>query len=105
MPDVEAGKAFEQAAQIYNKNLNEPDDAANVLTDAYKAYRKDDPQAAVRSINFAIDRYCAKGNFRRAATHKENLGELFETELHDTKSALEAYEAAASWYEGDNANA
>lgn len=104
-PDLDAGKAFEQAAQIQNKNLSEPDDAANTLVDAYKAYRKEDPQAAVRCINFAIDRYCAKGNFRRAATQKENLAELFEVELGDTKSALEAYEAAAGWYEGDGANA
>lgn len=75
------------------------------MVDAFKAYRKEDPQAAVRCLNFAIDRYCAKGNFRRAATQKEQLADVFETELQDTKSALEAYETAAGWYEGDNANA
>ena len=104
-PDIDAGKAFEQAAQIQTKNLNEPDDAANTLVDAFKSYRKDDPQAAVRCLNVAVERYCAKGNFRRAASHKENLGEVFEMELGDAKSALECYEAAAGWYEGDNANA
>lgn len=57
----------------------------------------------MRCLNTSIERYCAKGNFRRAASHKENLGELFELELGDSKSALEAYEAAAGWYEGDNA--
>lgn len=101
----EAGKAFEQAAEVQTKNLNELDDAANTLIDAFKAYRKEDPQAAVRCLNVSIDRYCAKGNFRRAASHKESLGELFELELGDQKSAAEAYEAAAGWYEGDNANA
>ncbi|UNI20084.1 vesicular-fusion protein S17 [Purpureocillium takamizusanense] len=103
--NVEAGKAFEQAAQIQTNKLNEPDDAANTLVDAFKAYRKEDPQAAARCLNVAIDRYCSKGNFRRAATHKESLGELYDQDLGDTKSALEAYEAAAGWYEGDNANA
>ncbi|CAM1503872.1 Fc.00g014630.m01.CDS01 [Cosmosporella sp. VM-42] len=103
--NIDAGKAFEQAAQIQTKNLNEPDDAANTLVDAFKSYRKDDPQAAVRCLNVAVERYCAKGNFRRAASHKENLGEVFEMELGDAKSALECYEAAAGWYEGDNANA
>ncbi|KAF7551850.1 hypothetical protein G7046_g7589 [Stylonectria norvegica] len=103
--NVDAGKAFEQAAQIQTKNLNEPDDAANTLVDAFKAYRKDNPKDAVRCLNVAVDRYCAKGNFRRAASHKENLGEVFEMEMGDPKSALECYEAAASWYEGDNANA
>lgn len=53
----------------------------------------------------AVDRYCAKGNFRRAASHKESLGELYEQEMDDPTSALECYEAAAGWYEGDNANA
>lgn len=103
--DVEAGKAFEQAAQIQTKNLNEPDDAANTLVDAFKAYRKDDPQAAIRCLNVSVERYCAKGNFRRAAGHKESMGEMYEQELNDLKSAVEAYEAAAAWYEGDNANA
>ncbi|KAF4471455.1 transport vesicle fusion SEC17 [Fusarium albosuccineum] len=102
---IEAGKAFEQAAQIQTDRLKEPDDAANTLVDAFKAYRKDDPQAAARCLNVAVDRYCAKGNFRRAATHKESLGELYETEVGDAKSALECYELAATWYEGDNATA
>ncbi|KAM4059937.1 soluble NSF attachment protein, SNAP domain-containing protein [Hirsutella rhossiliensis] len=103
--NMEAGKAFEQAAQIQTGKLNEPDDAANTLVDAFKAYRKDDPQAAVRCLNVAVDRYCAKGNFRRAASQKETMGELYEQDLGDSKSALECYEAAAGWFEGDNANA
>ncbi|OLN92265.1 putative vesicular-fusion protein sec17-like protein [Colletotrichum chlorophyti] len=101
----EAGQAFEKAAQVQTNNLKEPDDAANTLVDAFKAYRKDDPEAAVRCLDVAVNQYCAKGNFRRAAGHKEALGELFETELGDSKRALESYEAAASWYEGDNAAA
>jgi alpha-soluble NSF attachment protein len=101
----EAGQAFEKAAQIQTKNLNELDDAANTNVDAFKAYRKTDPQAAARCLKVAIDRYCAKGNFRRAASQKEQLGEHYEQELGDSKSALEAYETAAGWYESDNANA
>jgi len=46
-----------------------------------------------------------KGNFRRAATHKQTLAELFEVELGDHKRAMEAYETAAGWYENDNAEA
>lgn len=103
--NIEAGKAFEQAAQVQTQNLKEPDDAANSLVDAFKAYRKDDPQAAARCLDIAINRYCAKGNFRRAASQKEQLGELFEVDVGDLKAALECYEAAAGWYEGDNATA
>ncbi|KAB5528182.1 vesicular-fusion protein sec17 [Coniochaeta sp. 2T2.1] len=101
----EAGQAFEKAAQICLKDLKEPDDAANQMVDAFKVYRTESPQDAARCLEFAIDRYCAKGNFRRAAGYKESLGEVFEQQLGDTKAALDAYETAAGWYEGDNATA
>ena len=51
----------------------------------------------------AIGHYTSKGNFRRAATHEQNLAELYEVEIGDMKRAGEAYELAASWYENDNA--
>lgn len=101
----EAGLAFEKAASIQLQHLNEPDDAANTMNDAFKAYRKTDPEDAARCLEKAIQHYCAKGNFRRAATHKENLGELFEVELGDQARAAAAFEEAASWYESDNAEA
>jgi len=64
-----------------------------------EAYRKDDPEAAARCLDKAITHYCSKGNFRRAATHKQNLGELYEVELGDNTRAAAAYEEAAGWYE------
>lgn len=103
--DLDAGKTFEKAAEVFNKNLNEPDDAANTMLDAFKAYKKTDPQAAVRCVKFAIQRYTAKGNFRRAASQQEALAEVYEQELGDVKGALAACETAATWYEGDGANA
>jgi len=101
----EAGEAFEKAAAVQRQNLNEPDDEANSLTEAFKAYRKDDPEAAARCLDRAIAHYCSKGNFRRAATHKQNLAELYEVELGDNGRAGAAYEEAAGWYESDNAEA
>ncbi|KAI9757492.1 MAG: vesicular-fusion protein S17 [Lichina confinis] len=101
----EAGLAFERAAAIQTKNLNEPDDAANTLVEAFKAYRKTDPQDAARVLEQAIQHYTLKGNFRRAATYKQNLAELYEVELTDQKKAIDAYETAGSWFEGDNAEA
>ncbi|KAI0124533.1 TPR-like protein [Hypoxylon sp. NC0597] len=101
----EAGQAFEKAAAVQSKQLNEPDDAANTLVDAFKVYRKENPEDAVRCLDVAINQYCKKGNFRRAAQHKESMGEIFENEIGDTKRALECYEVAAGWYEGDNAAA
>jgi alpha-soluble NSF attachment protein len=101
----EAGAAFEKAANIQASKLNEPDDAANSKIDAFKAYKQVDPEAAVRCLDDAIKQYCVRGNFRRAASHKESEGELFELEIGDMKRALECYETAAGWYEGDNASA
>jgi len=49
----EAGLAFERAATIQTQNLSEPDDAANTLTEAYKAYRKTDPEDAARVLQQA----------------------------------------------------
>ncbi|KAL5113888.1 vesicular-fusion protein S17 [Pleosporales sp. CAS-2024a] len=99
----EAGEAFEKAASVQRQNLNELDDEANTLTEAFKAYKKDDPEAAARCLDKAIMHYCSKGNFRRAATHKQNLAELYEVELGDNVRAGAAYEEAAGWYEADNA--
>lgn len=101
----EAGQAFEKAAQISIKHLKEPDDAANMMVDAFKVYRKEYPEDACRCLQAAIDRYCAKGNFRRAAGYQESLGEVYELELGNNKAALQAYETAAGWYETDNATA
>ncbi|KAF3766012.1 TPR-like protein [Cryphonectria parasitica EP155] len=101
----EAGQTFERAAEIQRDQLKELDDAANTYVDAFKAYRNDSPDDAARCLEFSINQYCTKGNFRRAASHKENLGELFETQLGDTRRACEAYEMAAGWYEGDGAAA
>ncbi|KAL8856167.1 MAG: hypothetical protein Q9178_007205 [Gyalolechia marmorata] len=102
---TEAGQAFERAASIQTSKLSEPDDAANSLTEAYKSYRKTSPQDAARTLSQAINHYTTKGNFRRAATNQQNLAELYEVEIGDEKAALEAYEVAAGWFEGDNAEA
>lgn len=101
----EAGQCFEKAASIQADKLNEPDDAANTLTDAFKSYRKDEPEDAARCLEKAITHYTLKGNFRRAAGHKQNLAELYELEIGDQKRAMESYETAAGWYENDNAEA
>ena len=53
----------------------------------------------------AINHYISKGNFRRAATHQQNLAEIYEIELGDEKRAADAYETAAGWFESDHAEA
>jgi alpha-soluble NSF attachment protein len=103
--DKEAGLAFEVAAKIHEERLNEPDDAANLRVEAFKVYRKDFPEDAVRCLDLAIKRYTAKGNFRRAASHMENMADVVETQLGDLKRAMKCYNDAAHWYEDDWAKA
>jgi alpha-soluble NSF attachment protein len=100
----EAGQCFEAAAGIHRDKLNEPDDAANQMVDAFKVYRKEYPQDAIRCVQVAINRYQAKGNFRRAASHLENAAELLD-EVGDRKGAMPLYSDAARFYEEDGAKA
>ncbi|KAL2827700.1 soluble NSF attachment protein [Aspergillus pseudoustus] len=102
---MEAGQAFERLAQIQSTNLNEPDYAANSLTDAFKVYRMCNLDDAVRVLSSVIQHYVVKGNRRRAATEKHNLAEIYELELRDIHKALEAYEQAGKWFKVDNSPA
>lgn len=101
----EAGDAFLRAAAVQSKQLNEPDDSANTLIEAYKSYRKTNPEDAAQALERAIAHYTSKGNFRRAATNQQNLAELYEVEIADPKRAIAAYDTAAGWFESDNAEA
>ena len=74
------------------------------MVDAFKVYRKEYPQDAIRCIKVAIQRYEAKGNFRRAASHLENAAELLD-EVGDRKGAMPLYTTAAEHYEEDGAKA
>lgn len=86
---------------------DERDDAANTLVEAYKSYRRTDPQNAARVLNQAISLFTAKGNFRRAAGYQFSLAELYEqeTELFPPDASMDAYDTAAEWYASDQADA
>jgi alpha-soluble NSF attachment protein len=74
-------------------------------SEAFKSYRKTSPLDAARTLSAAIEIYTANGNFRRAATNMQTLGELYELEVGDPAKALQSYETAANWYSDDNAEA
>lgn len=95
---------YTKAATIQGTKLNELNDMATTLQDAFKAYRDTCPEDAARCLSQAIDHYLDEGNFRRAARQKEDLAELYDKN-GDKKNARSAYEAAAQWYEGDGAPA
>ncbi|KAK9460105.1 soluble NSF attachment protein [Lipomyces oligophaga] len=97
-----AGKAFEKAAQMQLQS-DSKDEAANTYIEAYKAYRKVDPEESARVLIQALTLFTQRGQFRRAATYKQDLGSLYETELQDPVRAMDAYEDAGEWFSNDNA--
>ncbi|CDR37588.1 CYFA0S01e12794g1_1 [Cyberlindnera fabianii] len=99
-----AGQAFEKAAQAQIK-ADYKDEAANTLVDAFKAYRQEDPASAARCLEQAIDFFTARGQFRRAANFKMDLGGLYEEELMDLPKAVQSYQDAGDWFESDSAQA
>lgn len=98
----EAGAAFEKAATMQLKT-DEADDAANTYVEASKCYKKEDAARCVQMLEHAIDRFTKRGNFRRGATYRQQVAEIYEQELMDAPKAMEAYETAAEWLASDNA--
>ncbi|CDK27545.1 unnamed protein product [Kuraishia capsulata CBS 1993] len=100
--NLTAGKTFERAAEAQLK-ADSKDEAANTLIEAYKAYKLEAPGDAARCLSKAIEFFVLKGQFRRGANFKADLGELYENDLHDIKMAIASYEEAGEWYRGDSA--
>ncbi|GMM58958.1 Sec17 protein [Maudiozyma humilis] len=98
-----AGDAFTKAASYQIKGGSE-DEASNVYVDAYKSYKAGAaPHEAANALVCAVDLFTKKGQFRRAANFKFELGEMYEQDLADFKSAIECFETAAEWYSQDQA--
>lgn len=99
-----AGLAFEKSAQASVQSGNK-DEAANTLVDAFKSYKQEDPASAVRCLEQAIGFFTARGQFRRAANFKMDLGQVYEEQLMDFPKAVESYQDAGDWFESDSAQA
>lgn len=82
-----------------------PEEAANTLVEAFKSYKLESPSDAARCLEKSIAMFVKRGQFRRGANFKADLGELYENELQDVNNAISSYEDAADWYTGDSASA
>ncbi|OLL22304.1 putative vesicular-fusion protein sec17 [Neolecta irregularis DAH-3] len=100
----EAGQALEKATNMQLKS-GEKDDAANTLIDAFKCYRKTDPEDAIRVLEQAVVIFTQRGGFRRAAQYKMNAAEVYENDLNDLSRAVQSYEVAGNWFSNDQAEA
>ncbi|KOS23230.1 putative vesicular-fusion protein sec17 -like protein [Escovopsis weberi] len=96
--NIDAGRTHERAAEVREKNLKELTDAADSYVEASDAYRKDDPEAAIRCRERAfslIAQSTSESKQTRMSRVKEILGQIYEHDLRDTKKAREAYREAA----------
>ncbi|KAL6871124.1 vesicle fusion protein [Trichoderma novae-zelandiae] len=96
--NIEAGKTHERAAEVREKNLKEFTDAADSYVEASDAYRRDDPEAAIRCRERAfalIQQSTSESKQTRMSRVKEILGQIYEHDLKDLKKAREAYKEAA----------
>ncbi|ORZ41408.1 soluble NSF attachment protein [Catenaria anguillulae PL171] len=100
----EAGDAFMQAADMQMR-LNERDEAASRFVDASNAYKKVSPQDAIKALQQAIQILTERGRFQMAAKHQKTIAEIYESDLVDLEKAMEAYELAAEWFQGEEASA
>lgn len=71
---------------------------------ASKAYRRASPTDSARCLQLLIAHRKSEGEFRRATKPQQELAELLETELGDTRAAIEAWETAGRWFENDRAD-
>lgn len=100
----EAGKQFVNAAEL-QKKLNNHNDVANHLIEAYKCYKTTLPQDAIECLSQAIHIFLTQnGQFRRAANFQMDLSELYEN-VGDLEKATENYEKAGDYFSTDQAEA
>lgn len=58
-------------------------------------------EALVKAVKILSE----KGRFSAAANNQRQVAEMYETDINDVPKALEAYELAADWYQGEESNA
>ncbi|KAI9332418.1 soluble NSF attachment protein [Pilaira anomala] len=101
-----AGDAFIEAAKLYEKGGSAKFEGSRAYENAAKSYKRNDPAAAVSALREAVVLDQEGGNFRSAARHYQDIGELCESaELDRPQEAYEAYEKAAELYNADDSPA
>ncbi|EGV64273.1 vesicular-fusion protein S17 [Yamadazyma tenuis] len=99
-----AGKQFVRAANI-QKQLNNHNDVANHLVEAYKCFKGVSPTEAIDSLSQAIHIFLTQnGQFRRAANFTMDLAELYES-TGDIANSSKSYEQAGDYFDTDHAEA
>ncbi|CAN8068421.1 unnamed protein product [Agarophyton chilense] len=97
-----AGNALEKAAESYAKISDMEYEAASKYSDAGKAYKNSDMRKAIAAYENAIILYSDAARFQQCARLKKEVAEILEAESNNA-GALDAYNAAADFYDMDDA--
>eukprot|EP01107_Rhizomastix_libera_P003477 TRINITY_DN16106_c0_g1_i1.p1 TRINITY_DN16106_c0_g1~~TRINITY_DN16106_c0_g1_i1.p1 ORF type:complete len:286 (-),score=80.72 TRINITY_DN16106_c0_g1_i1:54-911(-) len=97
---AEGGEAYLKAAENYAKVKSNHEAATNFIN-AASCLKKVKIEAAVIAYKQAISIYADDGRFTMAGKNQQDLADMLKEE-NDIPGAMEAYQAAADFYEGDN---
>lgn len=92
-----AAGAYERAAAAYGQTTM-ASERAKYLLESARLYESFDVQQAARVTSYAISDLVAQGQYRRAATHALELGDVCKRG-NNLSEAMHWYEKAAGWYE------
>lgn len=95
-----AGQAFCEAASLHAKAGSRHDAATNFV-DASNCYKKTDLEEAVSCLLKAIEIYIDMGRFTMAAKHHQSIAEMYETDPNGLDKAVQHYEQAADYFQGE----
>ncbi|EPZ35874.1 TPR-like protein [Rozella allomycis CSF55] len=104
-------KRWKESADTFSKvadllvRLGERSEASSRYINAAQCYKKCSPEEAIIAYKNGIDILAEAGRFQSAASHQKEIAEILECDIGDMDRAILAYEAAADWYSGEDANA
>jgi alpha-soluble NSF attachment protein len=96
----EAAEAYKKAAAVYLR-ANSPHDAAGAYANAANCIKKHSPREARACLQEAVEIHTDGGRFSLAAKLQKDIAEMCEAE-DDLDAAMDAYQKAADFYEGEN---
>eukprot|EP01098_Paradermamoeba_levis_P008015 TRINITY_DN3339_c0_g1_i7.p1 TRINITY_DN3339_c0_g1~~TRINITY_DN3339_c0_g1_i7.p1 ORF type:complete len:322 (-),score=94.90 TRINITY_DN3339_c0_g1_i7:140-1012(-) len=100
---VKAAESFIKSAEANLKGGSKYN-AANDFINAATCYRKTSMADAIKTYKRAIELFTDEGKFNMAAKHHKDLAEICEQET-DFESAIDNFQLAADFYEGENSPA
>jgi hypothetical protein len=96
---IDAGRAYEKAAQIKIEKLEDFADFRMFTDRAFEVYSVADPKEAVRCLKVIVDYYTTSDRASDAISYQVKRAEKYETALGDYEGAAMCYQDAAKWAE------